>query len=144
MSDDSSPSALSPTPRRYSMPEDPVSMRPFFEGLNPSGRRILVLLPSSDFEVGFIVTTTIERVECAGLSLVFHLKEFVYRDIQDDAMRDVRLASVVFDIIRQRMRTPDERTCFFIIDDSGGRSVSDYRDIFARRYPEARFGVVEK
>lgn len=137
------PSLVLPV-RRYPMPEDPASMRPFMEGLDPSGRRILVLLPCFGLEVGMIVTTTIEHVECVALSLVVHVREFVFQDIQGDTMCEVRLSSVVFDVIQRRMRTPDERPCFFVIDDSRGHSVSDHRDIFARRYPEARFGTVEK
>lgn len=116
------------------MPTNPASMQPFVLGLNPSGRRILVLLPCGDEEVGIILATTILSMECDGGILTFTVQEYVNKEM--------RLAAVVFDIAAGEMFTDDDAPCYFVVDDSLGHHIIDMKEILILRHPEARLATV--
>lgn len=115
------------SPRRYPMPTDPGSMQPFLEGLNPSGRRMLVLLPRGEEEVGVILITTILSVERTDQALVFTVKK--YRS------EEMRVTQVLFGFENAEMYTGDGAPCYFVIDDSSGSHVPNMWDIFLHRFP---------
>lgn len=126
--------ARSPSPRRYPMPKVPNTMDPFVHGLDPSGRRMVVLLPRDGEEVGVILTTTILRMERDGNILTFTVREYTNEERC--------LTAVVFDIAAGEMLTGDEAPCFFAIDDTGRNHVDDVRAISQHQFPGAWLATV--
>ena len=116
------------------MPKLPNTMEPFLYGLDPSGRRMLVLLPRGDDEVGIILTTTVLSMSRNRNNLVFLVQEY-----RNGLMR---LTGVFFDTAAREMFTGDGAPCFFAVDDSGRNHVDDMLRLFQLQFPGAWIATV--
>lgn len=109
-------------------------MDPFVQGLDASDRRMLVLLPRGEDEVGVILTTAVVRMYRNGNILTFLVQE--YRD------EEMRLTGVCFDTDLREMFTGDGAPCFFAVDDTRQYHVNDMLAICRYRFPGARVATV--
>ena len=108
-------------------------MNPFIDGLNPSGRRMLIMAPRGDDEVGIIVTTTITSMDHESGLLRFHVVPCTYKDFDVE----ITLATVVYDIEAHEMFLEHGAPCYFLVDNLAGNSVFERREFHTRRHPEA-------
>jgi len=109
-------------------------MGPFLAGLNPTGRRILVLLPSLDHAVGLIVTTTILSMELSATHLILQVAPYNYGHFSFSVVR--------YDITSHEMFVGERTPSYFEIDSGIGTVMPERVDYFKHRYPEAWSGTV--